>query len=228
MTATTWGDVILGSFQNLGVGLIAFLPQFVVALVIFLLGWIIGALLGRVVSQILKSLKVDEALGKTGLERALERGGVVLDSGGFIGGLVKWFIIIAFLVAAFEVLGLTQVNVFLQEVVLAYLPQVIIAVLVLVAAAVIGDVMQKVVSASAKTAGVKTANLLGSITRWAVWLFGISAALLHLGIAESLINTLFLGLVVALSLGLGLAFGLGGQEAAARFIAKVGEEVSER
>ena len=89
MTTTTWGDVVLGSFQNLGVGLIEFLPKFVVALVIFLLGWIIGALLGRVVSQILKSLKVDEALGKTGLERALERGGIVLDSGGFIGGLVN-------------------------------------------------------------------------------------------------------------------------------------------
>lgn len=222
---STWGDVVLDSFQNLWIGVVAFIPQFVVALVIFLLGWIIGSLLGRVVSQILKSLRVDEALEKTGLECVLKKGGITLNSGGFVGGLVKWFVIVAFLVASFEVLGLTQVNVFLQEVVLAYLPQVIVAVLVLVVAAVVGDIIQKVISASAKTAGVRTANLLGSIARWAVWLFGISAALIHLGIAEALINTLFLGLVIALSLALGLSFGLGGQDAAAKFIEEIKEEI---
>ena len=227
MITSTWGDVVLNSFQNLWFGVVAFIPQFVVAFVILLLGWIIGALLGRVVSQILKSLRVDEALGKTGLKHALEKGGITLNSGGFIGGLVKWFVIVAFLVASFEVLGLTQVNVFLQEVVLAYLPQVIVAVLVLVVAAVVGDILQKVISAGAKTAGVRTANLLGSVARWAVWLFGISAALIHLGIAEALINTLFLGLVIALSLALGLAFGLGGQDAAAKFIEEIKEEIGQ-
>lgn len=228
MNTITWGDVILDSFQNLWAGMIEFIPKIVVSLVIIVIGWVIGALLGRVVTQLLKSIRIDEALGRTGIQQAFEKGGIQLNSAGFVGGLVKWFIIVVFLVASFDVLGLTQVNVFLQEVVLSYLPQVIIAVLILLAAAVIGDVMKKIVSASARTAGIESAGLAGTITRWAVWIFAVLAALLHLGIAQSLINTLFTGFVVAFSLALGLAFGLGGQEAAARLIDQIRQEISEK
>lgn len=228
MTTNVWGDVILQSFQNLWTGMIEFIPQIVVALVIIIFGWIIGALLGRVVTQLLRSIRIDEALSKTGLQGVLQKGGIELNGAGFVGGLVEWFIIIVFLVASLDVLGLTQVNIFLQEVVLGYLPQVIIAVLIVLAAAVIGDVMKKVVTAGAKTAGIQSAGLAGSITKWAVWIFAVLAALLHLGIAQSLINTLFTGFVVAFSLALGLSFGLGGQEAAARFIDQIRQEVSEK
>ncbi len=228
MNTITWGDVILESFQNLWAGMVEFIPKIVVSLVIIVIGWVIGALLGRVVTQLLKSIRVDEALSKTGIQQAFEKGGIQLNSAGFVGGLVKCFIIVVFLVASFDVLGLTQVNVFLQQVVLSYLPQVIIAVLILLAAAVIGDVMKKVVSASARTAGIESASLAGTVTRWAVWIFAVLAALLHLGIAQSLINTLFTGFVVAFSLALGLAFGLGGQEAAARLIEQIRQEISEK
>ena len=228
MNTITWGDVILESFQNLWAGMVEFIPKIVVSLAIIVIGWVIGALLGRVVTQLLKSIRVDEALSKTGIQQAFEKGGIQLNSAGFVGGLVKWFIIVVFLVASFDVLGLTQVNVFLQQVVLSYLPQVIIAVLILLAAAVIGDVMKKIVSASARTAGIESASLAGTITRWAVWIFAVLAALLHLGIAQSLINTLFTGFVVAFSLALGLAFGLGGQEAASRLIEQIRQEISEK
>ncbi len=228
MITLTWGDVVLNSFQNLWVGVISFLPNLIVALVIFILGWIIGALLGRVVAQVLRSLKIDEALAKTGVKHVFDKAGLEINSGGFFGGLVKWFVIVAFLVASFEVIGLTQVTRFLQDVVLSYLPQVIIAALILVVPAVVGEIARKIVSASAKTAGISTANLIGSISTWAVWIFGVSAALIQLGIAESLINTLFMGLVVALSLGLGLSFGLGGQAAAGRFIEEIRQDISDK
>ncbi|MEK7180700.1 MAG: hypothetical protein AAB706_04440 [Patescibacteria group bacterium] len=228
MNTITWGDIILDSFNNLWAGMIEFIPKIVVSLVIIVIGWVIGALLGRVVTQLLKSIKVDEALSRTGIQQAFEKGGIELNSAGFVGGLVKWFIIVVFLVASFDVLGLTQVNIFLQQVVLSYLPQVIIAVLILLAAAVIGDVMKKIVSASARTAGIESAGLVGTITRWAVWIFAVLAALLHLGIAQSLINTLFTGFVVAFSLALGLAFGLGGQEAASRLIEQIRQEILEK
>ncbi len=226
METATWGDVIRVSFENLWTGVIAFIPNFIAALVILILGWIIAALLGRVIAQIIHSLKVDEVLSKTGLQHALRKGGIELNAGNFLGSLIKWFVIVVFFVAAFDVLGLTQVNDFLKNVVLSYLPHVIIAVLVLLVAAVIADAMQRFVSASARTAGIHSANLLGNITKWAIWIFAVLAALIHLGIAPSLINTLFTGFVVALSLALGLSFGLGGQDAAARFIEKTREEIS--
>jgi hypothetical protein len=195
---------------------------------IIVIGWLIGALIGRVVAQIIRSLRVDEGLRKAGVEDTLARGGIVLNSGNFIGGLVKWFIILVFLIAALDVLHLTQVNEFLQGVVLFYLPQVIIAVLILMLAAVIGDIMQKVVTTSAKTAEIKSARFLGSFTKWSIWIFAVLAALLQLNIAAAFIQTIFTGIVVALSLAAGLAFGLGGQEAAARFIEKTRQEISHK
>lgn len=226
MIFQTWGNVLTTSFQNLWAGVITFVPQLVIALLIVIIGWLIGALIGRVIAQIVRSLRVDEGLRKAGVEDSLARGGIVLNAGNFLGALVKWFIIVVFLVAAFDVLGLTQVNEFLRGVVLYYLPQVIIAVLILLLAAVIGDIMQRIVTTSARTADIRSARFLGSFTKWAIWIFGIFAALIQLNIASAFIQTIFTGIIVALSLAVGLSFGLGGQEAAARFIEKTRSEIS--
>lgn len=228
MILETWGNVLTNSFQNLWGGVITFVPQLVVAILILVIGWLIGALVGRVIAQIIRSLRIDEGLRKAGVEDTLARGGIVLNSGGFVGALVKWFIILVFLIAALDVLKLNQVNEFLQGVVLFYLPQVIIAVLILLLAAVIGDVMQKVVTTSARTAEIRSARFLGSFTKWAIWIFAVLAALFQLNIAATFIQTVFTGVVVALSLAVGLAFGLGGQEAASRFIEKTRQEISHK
>ena len=225
MLVQTWTEVFTQSVQDIGAGLIQFIPDLFVALVIFVLGWIVGAVLGRIVSQIIKSIKVDNALRGAGLEEVFNRAGFNLDSGRFLGGLVKWFIIVIFLVASLEVLGLSQVTIFLQTVVLLYLPNVIVAVLILLVAAVIADVMQNVVVGSAKAANFGSAHFLGSVTRWSIWIFAILAALNQLGVASAFVQTIFTGVIVALSLALGLAFGLGGQDAAARYIEKVKTEV---
>ena len=214
------------SFQNLWVGVVNFVPNLVIALVILILGWLVGALLGRAIAQVFRSLKVDEALRHAGFESVVRRGGMNLDSGAFIGGLVKWFVIVIFLVAAFDVLGLSQVNLFLQEVVLAYLPRVIVGALVILVAGVIGDVIERVVVTAAKSAGVRSAHFAGAVAKWAVWVFGILVALSQLGIATAFSQTLFTGIVVAISLALGLSFGLGGQEQAARFLERLRADMS--
>lgn len=216
------------SFQNLWVGVINFVPNLVVALVILVLGWLIGALLGRAVWQVFRALKIDEALRRAGFESFLRRGGMNLDSGAFVGALVKWFVIIVFLIAAFDVLGLSQVNLFLQEVVIGYLPRVIAAALVLLVGGVVGDIAGRLVVTAAKTAGVESAHFAGAIAKWAVWVFAILVALSHLGIATAFSQTLFTGIVIAISLALGLSFGLGGQTAAANFIERLRGEMSGR
>jgi len=117
---------------------------------------------------------------------------------------------------------------FLEQVVLGYLPNVIVAVLILLVAVVIAETIQKIVSSSARAAGVRQSNLLGSIAKWAIWIFAILTALFQLGIAAPFIQTIFTGAVVAISLALGLSFGLGGQDAAASYIEKVKGEISDR
>lgn len=226
MYLNTWGDTLTLSFQNLWMGIVRFVPNLVVAVVILIIGWLIGALLGRAIWQVFRSLKVDEALRRAGFEGFLRRGGIDLDSGAFIGGLVKWFVIVVFLMASFEVLGLTQVNLFLQQVVIAYIPHVIVAALVLLASGVVGDIVERVVVTAARTADIKSAHFAGAVAKWAVLVFGILVALSQLGIAAAFSQTLFTGVVIAVSLALGLSFGLGGQDSAARFLERLRGDMS--
>jgi hypothetical protein len=218
MVLTTWADVLNQSFQTLLSGLIVFIPNLVVALVIFIIGWLIGLGLERVVKQIVDALRIDSALRAAGVDRVVERAGFTLSSGLFLGILVKWFVIVVFLVAALDVLHLEAVNTFLNDVVLGYLPQVIGAVLILLVAAVIADVSQRVVAGAARAAHLQAANLLGSTARYAIWIFAILAALAQLNVATAFVQTLFTGVVIAVSLAIGLSFGLGGQAAAARYL----------
>jgi len=224
MLLETWPEVLIRSAQDLWVGVVHYVPNIVIAIIVVLAGWAVGAALGHLVSQVIKSFKVDNVLRGTGVEDVLRRAGMSLDSGNFLGALVKWFVILAFLVAAFDVLGLEQVNSFLFSV-LNYLPNVIAAVLILLAAAVIAQVMQNIVVATSKAAQMQASHLLGSVTRWAIWIFGIVAALDQLNIAQDFLNTIFTGIALAISLAVGLAFGLGGQQAAADAISKVRNEV---
>ena len=223
-----WSNVLVASFQDVWLGVAGFLPKLIVAFVIAIIGWIVGAVLRQVVVHLFRILKVDSVLKQAKVEQVVNKAGFNLDSGRFIGSLVEWFVIVVFLIAAFDVLGLNQVTAFLQQVVLLYLPQVIVAALILLVAAVIAEAMQKVIVGSAKAAGVRFAHLAGTITRWAIWVFAILAALFQLGIAAAFIQTLFTGVVVALALALGLSFGLGGQEAAARYIEKIRQEIAEK
>lgn len=213
------------SLKEIWLGIANFIPNFLAAIIIAVVGWIIGVILFKLVSQLIKLAKVDNALRAAGFEKILQKADIKLDSGAFVGALVKWFFIIVFLVASFEVLGLTQIVSFLQNVVLGYIPQVIVAVLIILVAAVVSEAMQKLVVSTSKAINSNSANFAGKVTKWAIWTFAILVAITQLGIAVTFINTLFTGVIIAVSLALGLAFGLGGQDAASRYIEKIKSEI---
>lgn len=214
---TSWASAINSAFQNIFYGVIGFIPNLIVAIIIFIIGWLIGLGIGRLVEQIINSLRVDQALRSVGFERVLNRAGFKLSSGKFLGAIVKWFFIIVFLVAALGVLHLNAVNSFLIQVV-QYLPHVIVAVLILFAAAIIANFIEKLVVGSAKAAYISSSVFLGKVARYAIWIFAVLIALDQLDVATAFVQTLFTGVVIAAAIAFGLAFGLGGQESAARFL----------
>lgn len=218
-------DALTIAFGDLFYGVINFLPRLIVAIIVVILGWLAGAVVSKLINQIFRTLRVDDGLEAAGAKQLVHKAGFNLNSGLFVGELVKYFIIVVSLIATFSILGLTDVTLFLQGVVLGYLPQVIVAVLILVVAIVLSEVCRKVVVGAAKAAGVHKAGLLGSITKWAIWVFAILAALFQLNIAATFIQTLFTGVVVAFSLALGLAFGLGGRDTAKEIVEDIRAEI---
>lgn len=224
----TWATMFTGSLLSLWYGFINFVPNLLGAIILFIIGWIVARIIGKAIAQVITAIKLDKLFESAGMQKFMDRAGLKITIGGFIGGVIKWFIIIVFLMASLQIIGLTQVNDFLSGAVLYYLPKVIIAALVLVIAAFISDAMEKVVSASAKAANVTQANMLGTVTRYAIWGFAFIIALSELGIATSFMQILFTGLIAALAIALGLSFGLGGKEAAARAIEKISKDISSK
>jgi len=228
MIFQTWASVFNDSLLNLWYGFMNFVPSLLGALIIFIIGWIIGSIVGKAIAQLLSAVKLDKLFESAGAEDLMSRAGLKLNASGFIGGIVKWFIVVVFLMASLQIIGLTQVNAFLSEAVLFYLPKVIIAAFVLIIATVIADAMRKLVQASAKAANISSANMLGSIARYAILIFAITIALSELGIATYFMQVLFMGLIVMLAIAGGLAFGLGGKEAAARAIEHISKDMSSK
>lgn len=193
------------------------LPKILVAILVFIIGWILSHLIYKGVVSLIKSLKIDRALQPTGLAKAFARSGYPLNVGRVIGFLVKWFILIAFLMLSLDLLGLESTRDLLGGIV-AYIPQVILAAFVLFIGFIVADFVKKLVAGSSKMVNFKSAGLLGSIARVAILVFTFLIVLNMLGIGSQIINTLFIGVVAMLALAGGLAFGLGGRDAAARTI----------
>jgi small-conductance mechanosensitive channel len=213
------------AFGSLLAGVVEFIPKLIVAIIIVILGWVLGAALSKIINQIFRTLRIDSALEAAGAKQLVHKAGFNLNSGLFVGELIKYFIVVVSVMATLSILGLSDVNMFLQGIVLGYLPQVIVAVLILVVAIVLSEVMRKVVVAAAKAAGVHKAGLLGSMTKWSIWIFAILAALFQLNIAATFIQTLFTGVVVAFSVALGLAFGLGAKDTAREIVEDIRAEI---
>ncbi len=228
MIVSQSANVVQGSLTGLWAVVVQYLPAIILAVVVFVIGWVVGVILYRIVEQIVKVLRIDDALKAAGMNEAAKEAGFNLDIGRFLATLVKWFVMIVFLVASLEILGLRQVTDYLQTVVLLYLPQVIVAVIILVITAIVAEVTRKLVSGSARATGAHSGNLAGTVAKYAIWIFGILAALTQLNVATSFVTTLFQGLVVALAIAFGLAFGLGGKEAAARTIERIRSEILHR
>ena len=220
------GLVFQGSLLDLWYGFINFVPGLLLAIILFIVGWVVGSIIGKAVAQVIGALKIDNLFESAGADEVMTRMGLKLNIGKFFGLIVKWFIIIVFLMASLQIVGLTDVNDFLKAAVLLYLSKVIIAAIVLIIATVISEAMQKIVIASSKAANISSAHMLGSITRYAIWGFAIIIALSELGIAAAFMQILFTGLIAALAIALGLSFGLGGKEAAARTIDSISKEMS--
>lgn len=224
----TWTDPLALTLNEALAYVAVVLPGVVLALLLVVVGWLIGMGVGALVARIVGALRVDDALRSAQVHQIVEKAGFRFSSGGFLGGLVQWFIIAVFFVVALDVLELGPVTAFLSQVVFYYVPQVIAAVLILLIAALLADFVSRIVIGAATAADIGSPFFVGSVARSAIWIFAILAALDQLNVASGLVQTLFTGIVVAISLALGLSFGLGGKEAAARYIDRVSAELSHK
>ena len=227
MTYSDWLLLVQPFLQEL----IAFIANLVLAIIVFVVGYLVSVGIGRLITEILKSIKFNKLFEKEGWRHALQRANVEVNPSEFIGAIFKWVFVIVSLLVAVDILKLVAFAGFLTQV-LDYLPNVIVAVLVFVVAIIISDIVEKIVRTMVERLKVGYGFIAASIVKWAIWIFAFFLILDQLLPASELVKTLYTsivyGVVGALTLGIGLAIGLGGKSTAEKVISDMYRKFEER
>lgn len=218
---------ILNTFSTIADRIMSFLPYVLLGLFVFLIGLLVAVALGNATRLLLKKTPINSVFEKLGVTKLFQGIGFNVEISDAIGWLVKWFIILVFLVAVADALGLPQVSNFINQIAL-YIPNVIGAGVILIIGVIVANALSEVVLRTTESAKLVSSAFVAAVTKWAVLIFAFLAALDQLGIATRLVETLFTGITAALVLGLGLAFGLGGKDKAKEIIDKVSKELKEK
>lgn len=208
-----WTTVTWQALQNLWQGFLNFIPKLVGAIIVFVIGWFIAVWIGKLVAEILRRLRLDRIFEKSKWDETLQKAEFRMKVSDFIGGIVKWVLVIVFLLAAVEILGLTQFAIFLRAIV-GWLPNLVVAAAIFVVAVIVADISEKLVRAIVGKMNVSYVKLIGSIVRWAIWIFAILAILSQLGVAKDIVQIVVTGFVALIVISCSIAFGLGGKDLA--------------
>ena len=214
---TNFGDALLTSLSTALALIFDFIPKLIAFLVILLIGWLVAKALGRVVTALLRRVGFDNFSNRIGLTRFEQRMGLRLDAADFLGQIVYWFVFLVFLVPALEALGFSSVNSILFAL-LAYIPNVFVAIVILFFGTLLATIVADLVRGATASASIGNPNVFAEISRWAIILFASLMALVQLQISTPIVIELFGAIVFGSALAFGLAFGLGGRDAAKRWI----------
>jgi hypothetical protein len=214
---TSWTDAMMTSLAAALAILLGAIPKIIGFAVILIIGWLVASAVATAVAALLRAVRFNDLAQRGGFADFVQKMGIRQDSAGFIANVAKWFIRLIVLVSAFDALGLPAVSQVLESLLL-WLPNLVVALVVLVIAGLAAKALAGLVRGATAESGLGNPELLASIARVAVWVFAIVVAVNQIGIATTLINTLFMATVGAVALALGLAFGLGGRDTAAQIV----------
>lgn len=198
----------------------AMIPRVAGALFLLILGWIVARVVRKVVIKVLRTVRLDIAAEKTGVDDALMQGGVQYTAVTILGSLTYWFIMVTVTLAVLNSFGLQSALEMFNKIV-AYVPRLIVGVLVLMFGALFAKFVQGVASTYLNNIGIQGAHVFSTIAQWAVLVFVGSVALDQLAIGGQILASGFQIAFGALCLALALAFGLGGKEWAAHILEKI-------
>jgi len=197
----------------------AFLPRLALALAVLIGGWLLAKAARFAVVKGLRAVNFNVLTERAGLDGFLEQGGIRTDTTGILGALVYWAVVLAALITAFHGLGLPYITDLLHKVVL-FLPNVVVALLILAFGAYFARFIATAVSTYCRNLGVgpSDAELLARLAQYAIIAFAVLIALDQMGVGGAIIRESFLIILAGVVLALALAFGLGGRDWAAAIL----------
>ena len=198
----------------------SYIPTIFAAIVILIVGWIIAKFVEAIVVRALKAARLDVVSDKAGIANMLAQGDIKWTLSELLGVIVYWIVMLSVLAAAMNALNLTVASDLLSKLV-AYIPNIIIAIFVLVLGAFLASFVAGIVRTAAGNAGIGSAKLLGKISQTILIVFAVIIAIEQLNIATAFIAFAVNIILASVGLALALAFGLGCKDIAAKAMADI-------
>lgn len=212
---TDLGTALLTGLTAAFVALLSALPAILGAAILLIAGWIISGAVAGLVAKALRAARLETASQRIGLSAFLRRMQVRTDAAGIVAGFVKWYARLLFILMAADLVHITAISTIVNEV-LAFVPNLLVAGFMVGAFAWLAQLARNASLHALEAAGVANARPIALLAYVATFGFGVVAAATQIGVASTLIDIAFTGLIGALALAFGLAFGLGGRDEAAR------------
>lgn len=210
MIFTDWTDVVKESWLAIWDRFINFLPNLIGALLILVVGWLVGMIVSMIIDRLFRIIGLQTLFEKAKVEDTLKKAGVDKDTTAMLASVAKWIIYLVAFIAAANTLQMPDVANFLDSL-LNYVPLAVAAGAIMLIGVILANFLSTVVKGSVQVSALGSADMIAAVVRYSIIVFAFLAALAQLGIAETMINTLFIGVVALLAIAGGLAFGLGGQ-----------------
>ena len=200
-------------------------PGIVPALAILLVGWLIAKLIEWAIDRALKVVTLDKFADQIGFAPLLSKGGIRRKTSELIGAIIYWIVMLAVVMTALNALNLTVAAELFQQII-GFLPKVIAAVFILIVGAFASAFLSATVRTATSNAGIVQAHVLGQAVQAVVVIFAVVAALQQLQVP--FFGDVFLIILGGISLGVGLAFGLGCKDLAGRWVSDLIEQLQSR
>jgi small-conductance mechanosensitive channel len=203
-------------YRNLVHMIAEFLPRFLVMLIIIVIGSVVAFALKYILRALLGLTKLDRVSDEAGASRVL-RMAHLPSMTELLSRSIFWVTWIGFILVGLSVLGVAGLQEQISRL-LRFLPEVFVAILILFLGAVIANFLSRTALLAAVNAGHPSARILSWSIRFAIWILAISMTLEELGLARQTVISAFSIIFGASMLGLAIAFGLGGQDLARKFL----------
>ena len=217
MQATTVREALRASLAGTFGTVLSVLPRLIVFVIALAVGWAIASLLARATVAALRAMRFDEMAERSGLAGFIENMGVHQDPSDAVASAARWVVRLLTLVVALDVLGLPAGSGVLHQLLL-WLPNLVVGLVALVIGGLAATALSRLVQGLAAGARFPNPRVLATATSVAVWAFAIVVAVSQLGVATSMVNLALIGVVGAIALAAGLAFGWAGRERAAQLL----------